>query len=135
MKDKWEKKVELENAQKAARAIEITIDGIDYINIFRMEELCLSLFAEIPFTPARQHMQEYGILDRGYRFDERNVRENISNGRYLFDYPNSYESFHYKFLLVEIANKVMFEDFSFAVDKGTPQRRPWRESMFILLVA
>lgn len=109
-KAKWERQVELENAQRAAQLIEVRDDAVDYINIKRIEELCVRLFKIIPKTTLTTSLRRVGILGSGGSFDQKYVKEHLSGKRYLFDYITHQESEHYKQLMQEIAKSVNFVD-------------------------
>jgi hypothetical protein len=111
-KDAWEKQVEIENAQRAAQSIDVNDKAIDYVNANRIEELCLSIFGEIPATSHTHRLKGLRILDASGSFDQKYVKSHLSGGRYLFDYINKGEALHYKELMEEIAQKVDFLDLS-----------------------
>nr|WP_162623899.1 HNH endonuclease signature motif containing protein [Paracoccus saliphilus] len=117
-KMKWEKQVEIHDAQKAARAIEIDDSAVDYINVMRIEAMCAKHLGSIPFTTISEKLIAYGILDRTRKFDQNFVRNNLSNGRYLFDYINHEETEHYRQLLSKISEVVDFVDLSEMAAKG-----------------
>jgi hypothetical protein len=117
-KERWETQVEKANAAKAAQAVEINEGAIDYINIRRIEELCMQLFGKIPPTRATANLLSKGIIDAQGSFQQKYVRTNLSGGKFLFDYINSGEALHYRDLMVEIAKQIHFEDLSAAVDEG-----------------
>lgn len=116
-KEKWEGLVEKANAAKAAQSIEINDGGIDYINVHRIEELCLGIFKEIPKTSATSYLENKGIINKQGYFQEDFVRENLS-GHFLFNYINSGEGIHYRELMVQISTKIKFENLSEAIDSG-----------------
>lgn len=100
----------MENAQRAAQLIEVRDDAVDYINIKRIEELCVRLFKIIPKTTLTTSLRRVGILGSGGSFDQEYVQEHLSGKRYLFDYITHQESEHYKQLMQEIAKSVNFVD-------------------------
>ena len=102
-KTKWEQQVEVANAQRAAQLIEVNDDAIDYVNVKRIEELCVRLFKEIPQTTLTASLLSAGILGAGGSFDQKYVQTHLSGGRYLFDYITHQETEHYKQLMQEIA--------------------------------
>jgi len=114
----WEKQCELANAQKAARMIDIYETSVHYVNIKRIEELCLNLFGSIPTTRQMASLKAAHILNRNGNFDQKYVQENLSGGAYLFDYMNAGETRHYSELLREISGAVEFLDLSDAADHG-----------------
>jgi hypothetical protein len=114
----WERQVEVANAQKAARALEISDDAIDYVNVMRIEEMCLHHFGSVPKTSITDRLVRKGILGEDLCFDERSVRENISSGSYLFDYINSQETEHYRLLLKKLSLEIDFADLSEAARSG-----------------
>lgn len=114
----WEQQVELHNVQQAARAIEINDEAIDYINIKRIEDMCVRRFGAMPTTGISAALQRSRIIDDTLRFDEKFVRKNLSGGSYLFDYINSSETEHYRQLLVALAEVVHFEDLGEAARSG-----------------
>lgn len=118
LKGKWETQVEEVNAARAARNIDIYEGTTDYINIFRIEELCLQLFGKIPITTVTHFLQSKGIIDENGIFQKKYVKDNLSNGKYLFDYINSGESIHYQELLKMISKEIYFADLSSSVDSG-----------------
>lgn len=118
MKRKWELQVERVNAAKAARSVEIVETAIDYINVRRIEELCLQAVGIIPQTRATHSLTAKGIIDSRGNFQQKYVQQNISGAKFLFDYINSGEGQHYRDLMAAIAEKVNFEDLSRAVDSG-----------------
>jgi hypothetical protein len=117
-KEKWEAQVEKANAAKAAQIVEVNESAIDYINIRRIEELCLYLFGKIPHTRATASLRSKGIIDQHGTFQQEYVRMHLSGGQYLFDYINSGETLHYRDLMARIAEKITFDDLSSAVDGG-----------------
>ncbi|WP_213879510.1 HNH endonuclease signature motif containing protein [Pseudomonas sp. dw_358] len=116
-KEKWEQQVEIVNAQRAARSILIRDDAIDYINVNRIEELCVRLFGEIPQTTMTSSLQNLKILDSRGSFNQKYVETNISGGQYLFDYVSSHEAEHYRQLMTIIATKIDFADLDPALPK------------------
>ena len=120
-KNAWEKSVELANVQRAANAIDVNDHAIDYINVQRIEELCLNVLGEIPKTSISSSLIIKGILNADRAFDEKYVRKYLSNGNYLFDYINSLETEHYKQLLQLASSKVIFEDLDLAQRAGYEQ--------------
>lgn len=117
-KTSWEHQVEIENVRKAARSIQVVDEAVDYINIQRIEEMCLQRFGKIPRTTITSFMRQKGILGAGDRFDEKFVRDNLSHGSYLFDYVNSHETEHYRELLVKLSETIEFDDLSEAIRSG-----------------
>lgn len=117
-KDKWEKLVELTNAQAAASAIEVVDEAIDYVNVMRIEEMCIKRLGRIPKTSITSYLMGKRILDANGRFDEAYVRNHLSNGRYLFDYINSSETEHYRQLLAKLSPHLKFQDLSEAARSG-----------------
>jgi len=117
-KEKWEKLVELSNAQNAARTLDVNDEAIDYVNIMRIEEMCIRRFGSVPPTSISPYLTRKGILGPGRRFDEAFVRKNLSRGSYLFDYINSSETEHYRQLLAELSQTITFEDLSDAARRG-----------------
>uniref|UniRef100_UPI002AB2C223 HNH endonuclease signature motif containing protein n=1 Tax=Burkholderia sp. BCC1993 TaxID=2817444 RepID=UPI002AB2C223 len=85
-KASWEKSVEIANAQRAAQKIDVSDDAIDYVNVKRIEELCVRLFKKIPNTDLTGGLKRVGILKADGSFDQKYVQTNLSGGRYLFDY-------------------------------------------------
>jgi len=67
-KSRWEQQVEAANAQRAAQQIKVNDGAIDYVNVKRIEELCVRLFEKIPQTtftaqPAQGvHFRSWGFL-------------------------------------------------------------------------
>ncbi|MBB4509541.1 HNH endonuclease signature motif containing protein [Rhizobium leguminosarum] len=117
-KNRWEDQVELANVQRAARSVTVDNDAIDYFNIKRIEDLCVRLIGKVPATSLTPSLIRAGIINKDRRFDVNYVRKNLSGGSYLFDYTNHSEAEHYRQLLVEITQKVDFEDLSDATRKG-----------------
>jgi hypothetical protein len=122
-KDAWEKRVELLNVQTAARAIRVDHEAIDYVNVMRIEEMCVRRLGGVPTTTIGPHLRKKGILDNEGRFDEVYVRRNLSGGCYLFDYHNSCETEHYRQLLGELSQHVPLEDLSEAARSGIRKLR------------
>lgn len=120
-KTSWEKLVEVANAQRAAQKIEVSDDAIDYVNVKRIEELCVRLFKRIPQTGLTASLKSAGILKKDGSFDQKNVQTNLSGGRYLFDYITHQETEHYKQLMQEIAKVVDFIDLDAAVSASLTQ--------------
>ena len=118
IKGKWELQVEVANAQRVARCIIAKDDAIDYVNVMRIEELCVRLFGAVPPTSISAYLRRIGILGEGLRFDQKFVRTQLSSGRYLFDYTNCSETEHYRQLLREVAKVTDFEDLSEAAETG-----------------
>lgn len=106
----WESQVERANAAKAAQSIELDSDGIDYINIRRIEDLCIKLLGCIPETPFAFGLRTLGFLNQESRFDKKFVSEHLSGGSYLFDFPNASEALHYRSLLRSISQSVDFHN-------------------------
>lgn len=117
-KENWEHQVEVANAQRAAQQIDVNDDAIDYVNIKRIEELCVRLFKKIPETTLTESLQRAGILGSGGSFDQKYVQTNLSGGRYLFDYSTHQETEHYKQLMQEIAQVVDFIDLNSVAVSG-----------------
>lgn len=117
-KANWETQVEVANAQKAAQLIEVNDDAIDYVNVKRIEELCVRLFKKIPRTTLTASLRRAGILGSGGSFDQKYVQTYLSGGRYLFDYITHQETEHYKQLMQKIATAVDFIDLDEAAKTG-----------------
>ncbi|MFA5956124.1 HNH endonuclease signature motif containing protein [Hyphomicrobium sp.] len=117
-KEKWELQVEKANALKAAQAVEVNESAIDYINVRRIEELCLQLYGKIPLTRATESLKAKGIIDAHGSFQQAYIQSHLSGGKFLFDYINSGETLHYRDLMALIAKKVEFVDLSEAIDHG-----------------
>lgn len=117
-KDDWEKKVEVANAKKAARTIQVIDDAIDYVNVRRIEELCVRLFKKIPTTTITNSLRKLKILGATGSFDQKHVQSVLSGGRYLFDYVNSQETEHYKQLLQKISSVTDFADLDTESGRG-----------------
>ena len=109
-KANWEKTVEIANAQRAAFAIEVNDGAIDYVNVKRIEELCVGLFKDIPSTTVSEKLKQSKVLDPTGSFDQKHVQSVISGGRYLFDYMSINETEHYKQLLQKISSVTDFID-------------------------
>lgn len=109
-KTKWEQQVEVANAQRAAQLIDVNDDAIDYVNVKRIEELCVRLFKKIPRTTLTASLRRRGILGAGGSFDQKYVQTHLSGGRYLFDYITHQETEHYKQLMQKIATVTNFID-------------------------
>lgn len=120
-KTSWEKQVEIANAQRAAQKIEVSDDAIDYVNVKRIEELCVRLFKNIPETELTAGLKAAGILKNDGSFDQKYVQTNLSGGRYLFDYITHQETEHYKQLMQEVAKVVDFIDLDAAALAGRTQ--------------
>lgn len=106
----WEKQVEHANAKKASRSINIDENAIDYVNVVRIEEACRSIFREVPRTWLSDRLIQKGILDIHGEFDYQFVKNNLSKGKFLFDYMNSGETHHYKELMVKLSDALEFFD-------------------------
>lgn len=117
-KEAWERQVEVANAQRAARAIQVRDDAIDYVNVRRIEELCVRLFKTIPKTEITDKLKKLGVLGPTGSFDQKYVQSSLSGGRYLFDYINSQETEHYKQLLEKISSVVNFADLDSESSRG-----------------
>lgn len=117
-KTSWEKKIEVANAQRAAQMIDVNDDAIDYVNIKRIEELCVRLFKKVPNTGLTVGLKRAGILAKDGSFDQKYVQTKLSGGRYLFDYITHKETEHYKQLMQEIANVVDFIDLDCTASAG-----------------
>lgn len=109
-KSTWEKQVAVANAQRAAQKIEVSDDAIDYVNVKRIEELCVRLFKKIPQTALTVNLKAAGILKNDGSFDQKYVQANLSGGRYLFDYITHQETEHYKQLMQKVAAVIDFID-------------------------
>ncbi|RWP07137.1 HNH endonuclease signature motif containing protein [Mesorhizobium sp.] len=118
LKTAWEKQVEINNAKVAAQSIRVSDEAIDYINIMRIEQMCIQRFGRIPPTSISTSLQRYRILNSELRFDEKYVRKKLSGGQYLFDYINSNEAEHYRQLLEAISEVTEFADLSTAARSG-----------------
>lgn len=114
----WERKVEVANTQVAAGVVEVDADAIDYVNIMRIEEMCLRFLGRIPSTTLSKSLQRAKVLGPDLRFDERYVRTHMSGGAYMFDYANAGEAEHYRQLLRELAKSITFADLSEAARSG-----------------
>lgn len=119
----WEKQVELTNAQTAARGIVVDDDAIDYVNVMRIEEMCVRRFGKVPGTTITPSLRRAGILGPDLRFDEAHVRKKLSGRSYMFDYVNSSETEHYRQLLTKLSEVVDFEDLSEAARSGVRKLR------------
>ncbi|GBC61221.1 HNH endonuclease [Desulfonema ishimotonii] len=117
-KEAWEKQVEISNAQTAASRIQVNDDAIDYVNVNRIEELCVRLFKKIPKTTITDKLRNLKILGPTNSFDQKFVQSNLSGGRYLFDYTNCQETEHYKQLLMKISKAIEFVDLDSLANKG-----------------
>jgi hypothetical protein len=117
-KSAWEDQVLQENVRRTAQRIEVRDSAIDYVNIRRIEELCVRLFNHIPDTSVSPVLKRRGILGPDGNFDQKYVQEHLSGGRYLFDYTNSHEMEHYRQLLGKIAEVTDFADLGAAARKG-----------------
>ncbi|HEY4080557.1 MAG TPA: HNH endonuclease signature motif containing protein [Burkholderiaceae bacterium] len=120
-KTSWEKQVEVANAQRAAQKIEVSDDAIDYVNVKRIEELCVRLFKKVPQTGLTANLKAAGILRQDGSFDQKYVQANLSGGRYLFDYITHQETEHYKQLMREVAKVVDFIDLDATASAGRTQ--------------
>lgn len=119
-KTSWEKQVEIANAQRAAQKIEVSDDAIDYVNVKRIEELCVRLFNKIPNTGLSINLKRAGILKKDGSFDQKYVQTKLSGGRYLFDYITHQETEHYKQLMQEVAKVVDFIDLDITASAAMP---------------
>jgi hypothetical protein len=106
----WETQVERENVRKASRAINIDETAIDYVNVARVEDACRSMFKKIPRTSLSERLARQKILDVDGAFDYEFVKNNLSGGKYLFDYQNSGETDHYRELMQKLSDAVEFVD-------------------------
>lgn len=129
----WERQVEIANAQRAAQKIEVNDDAIDYVNVKRIEELCVRLFNTIPHTGLTARLKGVGILKKDGSFDQKFVQTNLSGGRYLFDYITHQETEHYKQLMQEIAKVVDFIDLDIAASVVWPQLKA-AEGMYAFFI-
>ena len=120
-KTKWEKQVEVANAQRAAKLIEVNDDAIDYVNVKRIEELCVRLFQKIPQTTLTASLRRAGTLGTGGSFNQEYVQTHLSGGRYLFDYITHQEAEHYKQLMQKIATVTTFVDLDESANAGYPE--------------
>ncbi|KMQ80530.1 HNH endonuclease [Candidatus Burkholderia pumila] len=94
-KRSWEIQVAMANVERSAQTIAIDDNAIDYINLRRIEGLCIRVFCFIPETTCTSRLKRTGILDGDGAFDQKFVQSNMSGGRYLFDYVNHREGEHY----------------------------------------
>ncbi len=117
-KTAWEIEVEIRNVQAAARSIQVCDDAIDYVNIKRIEEMCVRRLGGIPATTIRPSLRRKGILGPDDLFDEVYVRRTLSGGNYLFDYGSCREAEHYRQLLMKLSEEIIFEDLSEAARSG-----------------
>lgn len=117
----WEKQVEVANAQRAAQRIDVSDDAIDYVNVKRIEELCVRLFKSIPQTGLTAGLKGARILKKDGSFNQKYVQATLSGGRYLFDYITHQETEHYKQLMQKIAEVVDFIDLDVAASAGLTQ--------------
>lgn len=79
----WEKKVVVTNVQRAAQMIDVNDDAIDYVNVNRIEELCVRLFKEVPATELTDGLKRARILKQDGSFDQKFVQTKLSGGRFL----------------------------------------------------
>lgn len=114
----WERQVEVANAQRAAKSLQIQENAVDYVNVRRIEATCLQLFQKIPDTRMTAYLKRTRIIDSHGSFDQAYVQTHLSQGRYLFDYINSGETIHYSELLKEILGSVDFVDIDEEANKG-----------------
>lgn len=117
-KANWEAFIENQNATKAAKLVEVDEGAIDYVNISRIEELCMQVFGEIPETTRSHSLRRAGIIDSSGHFREKFVRDNLSHGAYLFDYIYAGEASHYRELLAKALERIDISDLSDAIDHG-----------------
>jgi HNH endonuclease len=122
-KRSWEHQVEVANVRKAAQALDVPDEAIDYINIMRIEEMCVRRFGAVPSTDISASLSRAQILGSDLRFDEAFVRKTLSGGGYLFDYTNSRETEHYRQLLMKLSETITFEDLSEAARSGIRKLR------------
>lgn len=114
----WEQRVEVLNAERAAKAINVRSEAVDYVNVMRIEEMCIQRFGSVPTTTISPSLLRAGIIGPDRRFDEKYVREQKSGRKYLFDYINSGETEHYRQLLEKLSEQVDFEDLSEVARRG-----------------
>lgn len=122
-KSAWERQVEIANVARAAQNIDVSDDAIDFVNIKRIEELCVRLFKKIPITELTINLRRAGILKKDGSFDQKYVQSSISGGRYLFDYITHQEAEHYKQLMEKVAAVVDFIDLDAAASAGMAELR------------
>ena len=96
-------------------------DAIDYVNVKRIEELCVRLFGNIPRTTLTFSLRRAGILGSNGSFDQKYVQSNLSGGRYLFDYITHQETEHYKQLMQKISKVIDFIDLDVVAASGLSQ--------------
>lgn len=132
-KTSWEKQVEVANAQRAAQKIEVSDNAIDYVNVKRIEELCVRLFKKIPNTGLTVNLKRVGILKKDGSFDQKYVQTNLSGGRYLFDYITHQETEHYKQLMQNVAKVVDFIDLDTTASAGRSQLKA-AEGMYAFFI-
>jgi hypothetical protein len=75
-KHSWEHQVEVANVRKAAQALDVVDEAIDYVNIMRIEEMCVRRFGAVPPTSISTSLIP-GILSRDLQFDEVFVRKKL----------------------------------------------------------
>jgi len=120
-KASWERQVEVANAHRAAQKIDVNDNAIDYVNVKRIEELCVRLFKKIPQTTLTTGLKAVGILKNDGSFDQKYVQANLSGGRYLFDYITHQETEHYRQLMQKIAEVTDFLELETTISAGLPQ--------------
>jgi hypothetical protein len=79
----WEHQVEVANAQAAAKVVHVDDSAIDYVNVMRIEEMCIRLLGGIPPTTYSGSLRRAKILGPDLRFDEHYVRKQISARLYV----------------------------------------------------
>lgn len=118
LKGEWEDAINTHNITVASGITELDSGSIDYINIPRIEELCIRLFGRMPPTYLSDRLRKNKILDENFYFNETYVRKNKSNGGYLFDYIYHGETEHYRQILETLSEKIKFRDLNAAACSG-----------------
>lgn len=110
LKRRWELGVSGARRHRAAGSFEVSKLGVDYANPKRLEECCIALLGEVPTTSRTNSLQEQKILTQNGCFNEKFVREELSGGRYLFDYLFGAEINHWRELVIALSSKSTFHD-------------------------
>lgn len=109
-KQLWEETVALQNAHRASLGFKVTHLGIDYVNVRRLEALCMDASGLVPRTSATAELQDLCVLNECGAVDMRAITSDLSNGRFPFDFPSISTSNHWIELVKNLDKRVSFEN-------------------------
>lgn len=111
-KIEWEESVKKANQIKAMHQFQVDVGNVDYCNFKRLEEACIRIFDNIPYTKYSSRLIMSRVLNANNQYDTTRFDENKDKKRNYFDKINEGEGLHFVELIKEIGKKVSFTDLS-----------------------